>query len=198
MLPIVHVARPPLTHVFCPIVQLSVHVSEHWAFGAVPEHDCGAAHLAVDETTGQPSASMPHVATVRPSWHTVPARVQMAAAQLQLALPADTVHDCCAPHVLVVTQAVQPFDCKTQVCTAPAAHWVAPAVQALVQHAALPAAPVHAPPVQGVFDEATLHPSASCEQMANVVALAQVGPAAVQSASSLHVHLADPAAPVQP
>jgi hypothetical protein len=140
---------------------------------------------------------MPHVATVWPSWHTVPARVQMDAAQLQPALPADTVHDCCAPHALVVTQAVQPFGCNTQVCTAPTAHCVAPAAQALVQHAALPAAPVHAPPVQGVFDEATLHPSASCEQMANVVALAQVGPAAAQSASCLHVHLADPAAPVQ-
>ena len=33
------VARPPDTHVVWPDEQLSVHVSEHMAFGASPEHD---------------------------------------------------------------------------------------------------------------------------------------------------------------
>jgi hypothetical protein len=60
---------------------------------------------------------------------------------------------------------------------------VAPAVHVLLQHVALPAAPVHAPVVQGVVDEAKLHPSASIEHVARVALLAQVDPAAAQTGS---------------
>jgi hypothetical protein len=56
-------------------------------------------------------------------------------------------------------------------------------VHALLQHVALPAAPVHAPVVQGVVDEATLHPSTSSEHVAKLVLLAQVDPAAAQTGS---------------
>jgi hypothetical protein len=92
-------------------VQLSAQVKEHWAFGALPEHDCGAAHIAVAETKGQVSLSTAQVSTVRPSSHTVPARVQMDAVQVQLAESADVVQDWCAPQVFVVTHAVHPLDC---------------------------------------------------------------------------------------
>jgi hypothetical protein len=50
LLPSVHVARLPDTHVVWPDEQLSVHVSEHMAFGASPEHDSGIVHGEVEST----------------------------------------------------------------------------------------------------------------------------------------------------
>ena len=140
-------------HDFCPSVQLSVQLSEQLALGGLPEHDCGAAHIIVDETDGHPLASKAQVAVVWASWHTVPAPVQIEAVQVQAAVPADAVHAWCVPHVLVVTQPVHPLDCAWQVWTAPETHWVAPAVHALVQHIAVPAVPVHASLVHVVIDD---------------------------------------------
>lgn len=198
LLPSVHVARPPLMHDVCPFVQLFVQVREHWALGAAPEHVSGAAHGVVDETKAQESASSAQVATVWPSWQTVPVPVQIDAAQVHAAAPAETVHAWCVPHVLVVTQAVHPLACAWQVWTAPDVHWVAPAVQAFVQHAAVPAAPVHAPLVHGVADDAKSHPVVrSCEQVASDAGPAHVGPVPAQTGSWLHVHLAEPTVPVQ-
>jgi hypothetical protein len=48
--PTAHVASPPETHAVCPPEQLSVHVSEHPALGAMPEHTCGELHGDVDMT----------------------------------------------------------------------------------------------------------------------------------------------------
>jgi hypothetical protein len=140
-------------HDFCPSVQLSVQLREHWALGALPEHDCGAVHIVVDETDGHPLASTAQVAVVSASWHTVPAPVQIEAVQVQAAVPDDTVQAWCGPHVVVVVHAVQPLDCAWHVWTAPETHWVAPAVHALVQHVAVPAVPAHAPLVQVVVDD---------------------------------------------
>ena len=82
--------------------------------------------------------------------------------------------------------------------TAPAAHCDAPAVHSLVQHAAKPRAPLHAPPVHVMFGVWTLHPLVSFAQVINVVPLAHAGPAVpVQIGSALHVQLALPDAPVQ-
>ena len=67
----------------------------------------------------------------------------------------------------------------------------------LVQHVAWPAAPVHAPWVQGVVDDWKSHPSGSAEHVASVDLLAHAGPATPHTGSSLHVHLAEPLAPVQ-
>jgi hypothetical protein len=120
--PSVQVARPPLTHDFCPDVQLFEHVRAHAAPGALPEHACGAVQLVVDETNAHESLSTEQVATVRPSWHTVPGPAQMEAAQVHEAALADIVHVWCAPHVWVVVQAVHPLDCTWQVWTAPDAH----------------------------------------------------------------------------
>ena len=92
-----------------------VQVSEHLAPGALPEHDCGAGHSIVDETKGHESASTAQVATFCPSWHTVPAPVQMDAVQVQAADPADVVQAWCGPHALVVTHAVHPLACFWQV-----------------------------------------------------------------------------------
>ncbi|HET6148909.1 MAG TPA: hypothetical protein VFH68_15335 [Polyangia bacterium] len=111
MLPSAHVARLPPTQDFCPCVQLLVQVREHLALGALPEHDCGVAHGMLDETNGQESVSTAQVATVWLSWHTVPAPVQTDAAQVQVAVPADTVHVWCVPHVFVVIQAAHPLGC---------------------------------------------------------------------------------------
>lgn len=196
-MPSVQVASPPVTHDLCPCVQLFVHVSEHLALGALPEHACGAAHGIVDETNGHESVSTAHVATFWPSWQTVPAPVQTDAVQVQAAAPADTVHAWCDPHAFVVTQAVHPLVCFWQVWTAPETHWVTPAVHPFVQHVALPAAPVHAPFVHGAVDDWKLHPWGSCEQVPRLEVLAHVGPSPAQTGSCLQVHFAEPAAPVQ-
>jgi hypothetical protein len=42
--PLSHVARPPWMHDFCPCMQLAVHVDEHMALGAIPEHVIGEGH----------------------------------------------------------------------------------------------------------------------------------------------------------
>jgi hypothetical protein len=52
-----------------------------------------------------------------------------------------TVQAWLAPHAIVVTQAVHPLGCALQVCTPAAAHWVAPAVQAL-SHVTVPLSPL--------------------------------------------------------
>jgi hypothetical protein len=46
----VHVARPPEAQDACPDEQLFVHVNEHAALGAVPEHVSGLWHIEVDAT----------------------------------------------------------------------------------------------------------------------------------------------------
>jgi hypothetical protein len=86
-----HVASAPEMHDFCPCVQLSVHAAEHAAPGALPEHDCGAVHVDVDATYRQPSAPIAHVATVWPSWHTVPVSVHSVAAHAHEALPPEAL-----------------------------------------------------------------------------------------------------------
>ncbi len=43
-----HVVRLPETQDVCPCEQLSVHVSEQAALGAMPEHDFGETHAAVE------------------------------------------------------------------------------------------------------------------------------------------------------
>lgn len=197
LLPRVQVARPPLMQAFCPVVQLFVHVRAHEALVPLAEHTCGELHVIVDATNGHEFVSTEHVATVWPSWHTEPAAVQMDGEQVQAATPADTVQAWCVPHVFVVVQPVHPFDCTWQVWTAPDRHWVAPAVHALVQQAAEPAAPVHAPPVQGPVADSKSHPSVSCEQVARTEALAHVGPVPAHTGSWLQVHLPAPLAPVQ-
>jgi len=111
LLPSMQVARLPLTQDVCPIMQLFEQVREQLAVGALPEHACGAAHGAVDATNAQLSVSTEQVARVWPSWHAAPAAVQMDAAHVQAATPADTVQAWCVPHVLVVVQAVQPLAC---------------------------------------------------------------------------------------
>ena len=113
----------------------------------------------------------------------MPAPVQIDAAHVHAAAPADTVHAWCGPHVLVVLHAVHPLACAWQVCTAPDTHWVAPAVHAFVQHAAVPAAPVHAPLVHGVVDDSKLHPAGSAEHAASVDVLAHAGPVPAQMGS---------------
>jgi hypothetical protein len=50
LLPSVQVASAPDTHVVWPDEQLSVHVSEHPAVGASPEHDSGLVHGEVEST----------------------------------------------------------------------------------------------------------------------------------------------------
>jgi hypothetical protein len=74
--PSVQVARLPDTHDVCPCEQLLVHVEEHAALGAVPEHDSELVHVVVESTYGQLSPSTKHVASVCPSWQVVPASVQ--------------------------------------------------------------------------------------------------------------------------
>ena len=51
-------------HEVWPCVQLSLHVSEHAAAGAFPEHDSGALHVEAEATATQPLASTVHVARV--------------------------------------------------------------------------------------------------------------------------------------
>jgi hypothetical protein len=105
----VHVAKPPDTHDFCPCEQLLVHMVEHAAFGALPEHVWGVVHVDVDATYRQPSTPIAHVATVWLSWHTVPVSVHCVAAHAHEALPPEgLVQTWWALHVAVTTHAAQP------------------------------------------------------------------------------------------
>jgi len=91
---------------------------------------------------------------------------------------------------------VQPLLTAEQVSTLAPAHWVIPAVQALVQQEADPAGPVHAPLEQ---DEVTSYKQAcgSCRQVESVDALVQEAPTSLQMGSALQEHEADPTNPVQ-
>ena len=53
---------------------------------------------------------MAHVATVWPSWHTAPVRVQTEVAHVHAAVLPELVHVWCGPQVVVATHAVQPLD----------------------------------------------------------------------------------------
>jgi hypothetical protein len=65
----------------------------------------------------------------------------------------------------------------------------------LVQHAALGAAPKHAPLAHADVDDAYQHPIESCPHVASVVAFSQASPAALHVALTAQVHVAGPAAP---
>jgi hypothetical protein len=108
--PTPHVASPPLTHDFCPCVQVFEHVRPHAALGALPVQTWGDVHDCVVETKRHELVSVAHVATVVPFWHIVPLRVQTEKLHVHAAIPALTVHVWLAPHVCVVTHAVQPLD----------------------------------------------------------------------------------------
>jgi hypothetical protein len=142
--------------------------------------------------------SVAHVASAWLPSQTVPAAVQADGTQVQLAVLPLTVQVWCVPHGVVGTHAVQPLACVWQASTPLAPHRVAPAVHALVQQEADPAAPMHAPPVQGVVADSKMQFWVSCEHVARVEALAHVGPAvAPQTEFWLHPQRAVPAAPVQ-
>jgi len=64
----------------------------------------------VPETKRQELASVVHVATVWPSWHTAPVRVQTEVAHVHAAVLPEVVHVWCGPQVVVATHAVQPLD----------------------------------------------------------------------------------------
>jgi hypothetical protein len=64
LLPFVQVASSPDSHAVSPDWQLSVHVSEHVAFGAWPEHDCGEVHGVVNDTKRQPFVSVEQATSV--------------------------------------------------------------------------------------------------------------------------------------
>ena len=56
-------------------------------------------------------------------------------------------------------------------------------MHAFVQHAAVPAAPMHAPLAHGVVDDSKLHPAGSAEHAASVDVLAHAGPVPAQMGS---------------
>jgi hypothetical protein len=72
------------------------------------------------------------------------------------------------------------------------AHFAGP-LQAFMQH--MPA--LHAPPTHIMLEDSYTQPCASVAHVASVVEFAHVLPAAAQTGSALHVHMAVPAAPVQ-
>jgi hypothetical protein len=72
----VHVWIWPPEHCVCPAVQLLVQVSEQAAFGAMPEHTSGAAHVVWWLTYRQPFESAVHVSSVDELSQVVPACVQ--------------------------------------------------------------------------------------------------------------------------
>ena len=76
-------------------------------------------------------------------------------------------------------------------------HCFAPLVQAFVQHAAAPGAPVHAPPEHGDDDDSYRHPCPSIMQPASVSLLAQTFPKPLQTGSTWQEHFAEPTVPVQ-
>ena len=90
-------------------MQLSEHVDEHAADGALPAQLSGGVQVEVDATCRQELESIAHVATVCASWHSVPGCVQMESGQVHDAFPFETTHDWLAPQVAVVTHAVQPL-----------------------------------------------------------------------------------------
>jgi hypothetical protein len=104
-----HVARDPDTQDVCPEVQLFLHVNEHVALGALPEHDWRDGHVVVDALYAQWSASTAQVTSVCWSWHTVPETVQTEELHAHEAEPIATTHFWFAPQVVVFTHCVQPF-----------------------------------------------------------------------------------------
>jgi hypothetical protein len=59
------------------------------------------------------------VASVFPSWHAVPAMVQIEDEQVHAAMPADTVQLWCTPQVAEPSHCVQPLACLVHVSTPP-------------------------------------------------------------------------------
>jgi hypothetical protein len=139
------------------------------------------------------------LATVVLFSQTAPVRVQTEALHVHAAAPPVTVHVSCGPHVVVGTHAVQPLACVWHVSTPLAPHSVVPAVHAFVQQVALPAAPVHAPPVHCVgIADSKMQPCASFAQVTRVCALSHEAPVTpLQAAAALHEQTALPALPVQ-
>lgn len=128
MVPSVQVASAPFTHEACPGIQVFVHDVEQTAEGELPAQLMGGVQGEVDATYRQPLASFAQVATVWPSWHTVPTSAQIEAGQVHAAVVPATTHSWFGPHVVVVAHAVHPLGCSRHVCTAPDKHCVAPAV----------------------------------------------------------------------
>lgn len=91
---------------------------------------------------------------------------------------------------------MQPLVTAEQVSTLGPAHWVIPAVHALVQQEADPAGPVHAPLAQ---EDVTSYKQAceSCRQVESIDAFVQEAPTALQMGSALQEHAADASCPVQ-
>lgn len=198
LLPSEHTSISVETHDFCPELQLLVQVKAHMALGALPEQDSGAEHIVVVDTKGHVFMSTSQVAMVWVFSQTEPAAVQTEGLQRQVATPPLTVHVWWGPQFMVGTHAVQPLACVWQVCTPLVPHSVVPAVHAFVQHVALPAAPVHAPPVHCVVPDWKMHPCESFAQVTSVWAFSQEGPTTpLQAATVLHVQFALPAEPVQ-
>ena len=113
-------------------MQVSEHVDEHAADGALPAQLNGGVQAEVDATCRHEFESVAQVATVCPSWHSVPGWVQIEAGQLHDASPLETAHVWVPEHVVVITHAVHPLGCSLQVWTAPAMHCVASAVHGLM------------------------------------------------------------------
>ena len=72
-------------------------------------------------------------------------------------------------------------------------HICCPGLQLLVQHAP----PLHAPLAQVVLADSYTQFCESFVHVASVVEFAHAFPTALQAGSAVHVHVADPAAPVQ-
>jgi hypothetical protein len=73
-------------------MQVSEHVDEHAADGALPAQLRGGVHGEVDATYKQELESVAQVATVCPSWHRVPGCVQIELKQVHDAFPLETAH----------------------------------------------------------------------------------------------------------
>lgn len=77
-----------------------------------------------------------------PFSHCSPLAVQAVGLHVHDDVPPTLTHVWFEPHVSDVTHCVQPVvPLRTQLCTVPLTHCVAPSVQAFVQHAAEPAVP---------------------------------------------------------
>jgi hypothetical protein len=130
LLPIAQVASCPDTHAVCPCVQLSWHVREHAALGAMPEHDWGEGQGVVEAMKKQPLESLAQVATVWASLQIVPVCAHALALHAHATVPASPATQLwLVPQVVVVIHCGQPFAPNSHVCAPPEPHCIAPAVQ---------------------------------------------------------------------
>ena len=85
-------ASAPVTHEACPGVQVFVHDVEQAAPGELPAQLMGGVQGELDVTYRQDLESMAQVATVWPSWHTVPICVHIEPGQVHAAVVPETAH----------------------------------------------------------------------------------------------------------